>query len=171
MKKLLTGLIFSFSFFGLTSPVFAASTLCPTGSFGVICNAAGDPAKLIASFINFIFVLSTIVALLYLIWGGFKWLTSGGDKSAVGAAREHIIASIIGLIVIFLSYLILNIVINFFIPGFSLSNFTIPSITNSTTSGATCTGSKFACGPKCCNAGQTCQASNVTGGAIAYSCK
>ncbi|MBI3985278.1 MAG: hypothetical protein HY344_05090, partial [Candidatus Levybacteria bacterium] len=78
--------------------------------------------------INLIFILSVIVALLYLIWGGFKWLTSGGDKTAVQGAREHIVAAIVGLVIIFLSYFILNFIVGFFIPGFSLANFELPNL-------------------------------------------
>jgi len=62
-----------------------------------------------------------------LIFGGFKWLTSGGDKGAVQAAREHIIAAIIGLVIIFLSYFILNILLQFFL-GVNLGTFTFPTI-------------------------------------------
>ncbi len=105
-------------------------TLCAKrGYFKVLCDNL-NIGQLIVGFINLIFILSVIVALLYLIWGGFKWLTSGGDKTAVQGAREHIVAAIVGLIVIFLSYFILNFIIGFFIPGFQLNQFVLPTLSN-----------------------------------------
>ncbi len=105
-------------------------TLCAKrGDFSVLCQNL-DIAKLIVGLINLIFILSVVVALLYLIWGGFKWLTSGGDKTAVQGAREHIVAAIVGLVVIFLSYFILNFIVGFFIPGFQLNQFKLPTLNN-----------------------------------------
>ena len=51
-------------------------------------------------FIRFFFVLGGIMALLYLLLGAFAWITSGGDKEAVTAAREKITNAIIGVILI-----------------------------------------------------------------------
>jgi hypothetical protein len=69
------------------------------------------------------------VALLYLIYGGFRWLVSSGDKAQVASAREHLVAAIIGLVIIFLSYFILNLILGFFLGnGASLSNLTIPTL-------------------------------------------
>lgn len=110
--------------------VTAKQTLCATkGNFKVLCDNL-DIGRLIVGLINLIFILSVVVALLYLIWGGFKWLTSGGDKTAVQGAREHLVAAIVGLVVIFLSYFILNFVVGFFIPGFHLNEFVLPTLNN-----------------------------------------
>lgn len=109
------------------APSAFAETLCPTtAGFLNLCTVS--IAGVVGPLVNLIFVVAIIAALLFLVWGGFKWLTSGGDKQAVGAARDHIIAAIIGLVVIFLSYFILQIVVQFFIPGFSFSGFDLPKI-------------------------------------------
>ncbi len=129
MKKVfaaLTPLVVFLSFV----PSASAETLCAAEGtiFAPLCDP--DVGRIIVGLINLIFILAVVVALLYLIWGGFKWLVSGGDKTAVQAAREHIVAAIVGLVIIFLSYFILNFVVGFFIPGFSLSNFILPDINN-----------------------------------------
>jgi hypothetical protein len=49
-----------------------------------------------------------------LIWGGFDWITSEGDKQKVANARQRLAMAIIGLIVVFLSFMIVNIVSTFF---------------------------------------------------------
>lgn len=97
-------------------------------SFGKLCDLGGSKlGATIGSVINFIFVIATIGALFYLIWGGIKWLMSEGDKTAVDAARQHIVSAIIGLIIVFLSYFILNFILMFF-TGSSFGALTIPTI-------------------------------------------
>ncbi len=54
------------------------------------------------------FVLIVITALFFLIWGGIQWITSGGDKAKIETARKRILYAIIGIIVAFSSYLIIN---------------------------------------------------------------
>jgi hypothetical protein len=39
---------------------------------------------------------------------------SGGDKQGLQTAREHVIAAIIGLVIVFLTYFILNFILRFF---------------------------------------------------------
>ena len=125
MKKAL-GITYAAATFLTLAPFAFAETLCPTGDFAGLCDVKID--TLIGPFIQLIYIIAVLAALFYLIWGGFKWLTSGGDKTAVASAREHIIAAIIGLIVIFLSYFILNILIKFFVPGFNIGSFVLPSL-------------------------------------------
>lgn len=130
MKKILALSSASVSFLLLAQSAFA-DTLCPkdvTGAnFSKLCGLT--PSLIIGPIITFIFVVAIIASLLFLIWGGFKWLTSGGDKAAVQTARDHIVAAIIGLVVIFLSYFILNLLLRFFLgPSFTLGSFDIPSI-------------------------------------------
>lgn len=125
MKKLIPALSLA-TYLSLVPAAFAQATVntCPAGSFAFLCNQSFS--NVVGTLITTVFIIAIIVALFYLIWGGFKWLTSGGDKAAVQAAREHIVAAIIGLVIIFLSYFILNIVLGFF--HLSLGTFTFPSL-------------------------------------------
>lgn len=67
-----------------------------------------------SNLIALVFVIVTALALGYLIWGGIKWITSGGDKSKIQGARSTIIYALIGLVVIFLSFFIVNVVTTIF---------------------------------------------------------
>lgn len=127
----------------LVSPVFAVDkttppsenisasgniSACPEGQFSVICKlGAGEFGKTLGSLTNFIFFAALVLGLVFLIYGGIKWLTSGGDKTGVEEARNHITAAIIGLVIIFLAYLIIN-VISFFFFGQPISNIAIPNL-------------------------------------------
>lgn len=116
------------------SQAFAATgtpigTACPGGGFSGLCLDASNLGKVIGSFITFGFVIVGLVALAFLVWGGFKWLVSEGDKNAVEGARNHIVNALIGLIVIFLSYLVVNILLAFITGGrVSLGNLSIPTL-------------------------------------------
>lgn len=60
------------------------------------------------------FFFAAIVALFALVYAGYNWMEAGGDKQKLVVAKETIIYVIIGLIVIFLSFLIINLIGGFF---------------------------------------------------------
>jgi hypothetical protein len=131
MKKYFA-LLSPIAYLSLASTAFADTPIntCSSGQFSVLCNlTAGNLGGVIGSLIQLIFVVAVIVALLYLIYGGFRWLVSSGDKTQVAAAREHLVAAVIGLVIIFLSYFILNLILGFFLGnGASLNNLVIPTV-------------------------------------------
>jgi hypothetical protein len=46
-----------------------------------------------------------------ILYGGFIWLTAGGNEDKVGSAKKIISAAIVGLIVILLAWAIVNFVV------------------------------------------------------------
>src|SRR3989338_9449372 len=46
--------------------------------------------SLISSIVALILIVSALAAFLYLVMGGIRWITSGGDKAAVDSARNQI---------------------------------------------------------------------------------
>jgi hypothetical protein len=129
MKKAVVLLTLT-SYLSLASTAFAENvSACVNGQFQTLCELqAGNFGGIVGSVINLVFVVAVVFALFYLIYGGFRWLISTGDKGKVSEAREHIIAAIIGLVIIFLAYFILNLILGFFNIG-SLSNLQIPNVT------------------------------------------
>ena len=99
--------------------------LCPEGQFSAFCRvSSGDFGGIIGTAIIVIFIVAIVIALIWLVIGGIKWITSSGDSSKVEAARNQIIAAVIGLIIVFLSFFILNFVLSLF--DLSLTNIEIP---------------------------------------------
>jgi len=101
---LLTGALY-LSMFGLVSPVSAQAKAGPFDDALLIRGE--DIGFQIPSFeafmsflIKFFFVLAGLMALFYMLWGALSWVTSGGDKDAVGKAREKILAAVIGVLLI-----------------------------------------------------------------------
>ena len=74
-----------------------------------------NPVQIIIQWgLGFVFIFAAIAALLFLIWGGISWISSGGEKEKIEAARNKIVYAIIGLVVILASFFIVNTVGNLF---------------------------------------------------------
>ena len=71
-------------------------------------RSAGDLAKY---FVNIMLFAVGILAVIMLIWGGIRYVLSGGDSGAVSSAKKTILYAVVGLIVAILAYAIVNFVI------------------------------------------------------------
>ena len=71
-------------------------------------RSAGDLAK---DFVNIMLFAVGILAVIMLIWGGIRYVLSGGDSGAVSSAKKTILYTVVGLIVAILAYAIVNFVI------------------------------------------------------------
>lgn len=58
--------------------------------------------------VNAFLVLVSVLALIYIIIGGVKYITSAGDEKGFSSAKNTILYAIIGLIVIGLAAVIVN---------------------------------------------------------------
>lgn len=58
-----------------------------------------------------------VVALFLIIISGIKFITSGGDPKQVEGARHTMTYAIIGLIIILLSFFIINVIAKVFVPN------------------------------------------------------
>lgn len=63
---------------------------------------------LVANFYTWVLGIGALVALGILIFGGLLYTTSAGNESRMGEAKEWVFGAIIGLLLLFGSYLILN---------------------------------------------------------------
>lgn len=114
-------------YFSLSSAVHAQS-ICPQGQFANLCKLKIDNASsIVSSITTILLVIAIVLALFFLIWGAIRWITSGGDKGKLDGARTAIVAAVVGLILAFLAFFILN-VLTFLFTGKGLSSFTIPTI-------------------------------------------
>jgi len=55
--------------------------------------------------------LSGFLLAIYLVYGGFLWMTSGGEEEKIKKAKGMITNAIIGLVIVILAYAISNFVI------------------------------------------------------------
>lgn len=61
--------------------------------------------------INGILGVVGALALLYIVWGGVTWMTSRGNAESIKKGKDTIVWGILGLAMIFSSYVILTFVI------------------------------------------------------------
>ena len=57
--------------------------------------------ELVSTFIQIGLIMAVVVAFIFLLIGGIKWITSAGDKEKLASAQKTIIGAIIGLTIIF----------------------------------------------------------------------
>jgi hypothetical protein len=100
---------------------------CPEGNFNRLCSSFNPDriGPIVGTVINILLVAAVLIALFFLIWGGIRWITSGGDKGKVEEARKHIVAAIVGLVVAFLAYFIIQIILSIFGLG-AINTLSIP---------------------------------------------
>lgn len=104
MKKLLEylknkGILFA-TWFGISNP-------WGSDEFTTIEGAAGKASEVISFAIN----VSGLVAVVVIIYGAYLMITSAGDPEMFETGYKAIQAAIIGLVVVFLSYLIISFLI------------------------------------------------------------
>jgi hypothetical protein len=73
----------------------------------------GDLGQLISALVGTLLIISALLAFFYLILGGIQWITSGGDKTSMEAARNKITHAIVGLIIVGAAWAIMILVQNF----------------------------------------------------------
>ena len=80
---------------------------------------------MISTAIRLILIVAALLFFFMLILGGIKWILSGGDKAGVEGAQKQITAALVGLGIIFLTWVIINLVKILF--GVDLLQLSIPS--------------------------------------------
>lgn len=130
MKNLMTAVASTFVFATVVAPTFADTiNPCPQGSsFSALCNNTDrfEANKVIQTAVSLLLLAAVLIALFFLIFGGIKWILSGGDKGKVDAARGTIVGAIIGLVIALAAFFVLNLVAKVFGLG-SITNLTIPT--------------------------------------------
>ncbi len=91
----------------LTAP--ADNTDCTNSG---VTTGATNVSNIIKTVINFFSFIVGVVAVIMIIVGGFRYITSGGDSGNVSSAKNTIIYAIIGLVVVALAQIIVQFVLN-----------------------------------------------------------
>lgn len=73
----------------------------------------GDVGVLISALVGTLLIIAALLAFFFLILGGIQWITSGGDKAGMEAARNKITHAIVGLIIVGAAWAIMILVQNF----------------------------------------------------------
>jgi len=77
-------------------------------------QGAGFFAKLVPSLVGLAFVGGSVIFFFMLLLAAIQWITSGGDKASVEAARGRLTQALIGIILLFSSFVVVKLVETFF---------------------------------------------------------
>jgi len=115
-KFLLTlGVIAGIGFAAVPATASAVTVfpVCTATSDSSVCAASGTDkaSSLIGKIINILLFVLGAIAVIMIIIGGITYVTSTGDSTSVTRAKNTILYSIIGLVVAFSAYAIVNWVI------------------------------------------------------------
>lgn len=78
------------------------------GDASTSTKGISDLAKKIVDIFS---IIVGIVAVIMIIYGGFRYITSGGDSGSVGNAKNTLIYAIVGLIIVALAQVIVRFVL------------------------------------------------------------
>lgn len=110
--------------FGLGGAALAPQLVMADSPTSAACSALGSSAdcssqpsngvainSVITAVINVLSMVVGVVAVIMIIVGGFKYVTSNGDSSAISSARSTITYAIVGLIIVALAQVIVRFVL------------------------------------------------------------
>jgi hypothetical protein len=75
-------------------------------------NAAGSVNDIIADAINIFSLVVGVIAVIMIIVGGVKYITSGGDAGNVTGAKNTILYAVVGLVIVALAQIIVRFVLD-----------------------------------------------------------
>ena len=88
----------------------APQDLVPAETLGQV----DDIIPVIRAIIRFILIVAFVLAFIFLIIGGIRWITAGGDEKGVAGARGMITGALIGLVIVLVAFALIRLVETFF---------------------------------------------------------
>lgn len=114
-----------FVFLVYVSPVHAQSQ-CPS-AFSALCNIDFSKGAGVGTIVQIIIVLAAVAAMFFLVWGGVRWIMSGGERGKIEQARGTIIAAIVGLVIALIAYFIVSVIVQVF-TGQGINSLGLPKL-------------------------------------------
>ncbi len=107
-RKLIAG---AASIATLVIPAIASAAVTIENVGGSLGLGSADLKQTVLNIITFVLGLLGLIAVIMILYGGFIWLTAGGNEDKVDQAKKIISAAAVGLVVILVSWAIVNFVI------------------------------------------------------------
>jgi hypothetical protein len=79
-------------------------------NLGLANSEVTDPRDLIVNIVKFALSFVGLIAVVFMMYGGFLWMTSNGDPDRVNKAKKTLISAGIGLAIIISAFVIVNLV-------------------------------------------------------------
>lgn len=105
-KRTLGASLFLFLLLPLTAQAITFED--PSTTLGL---GTADLKETVLNIITLVLGLLGIIAVIMILWGGFQWMTAGGNTEKVDSAKKILSAAIFGLVIVILAWAIVNFVI------------------------------------------------------------
>ena len=111
----------AFALFAIGVPAVSASSSTFADAKTSVCEGIGgcDPATdeptidgTIATVIDILSLVVGVVAVIMIVVGGLKYVTSQGDSSGTASAKNTIIYALVGLVIVALAQVLVRLVVN-----------------------------------------------------------
>ncbi len=90
-----------------------ASAQVNIGNYGNTFGlGTADLEATVINIVQWILGFLGLIAVIMILWGGFTWITAGGNEDKVATAKKIISAAVVGLIVVLLAWAIVTFVVN-----------------------------------------------------------
>lgn len=110
MKKILGGLLFVAI---LAVPAVAAAQVNLDPSTGATFGlGSADLQSTVINIVQWLLGFLGLIAVIVILYGGFVWMTAGGNEERITKAKQIITAAVVGLIVVLLAWAIVIFVVN-----------------------------------------------------------
>lgn len=109
IKNIFYGLL---SFFYVSSIKAAEVSSAISEADKVDIAVASDFRTAITGFLNYFLGFLGLLAVIMLIYAGITFITANGEEDAIKKARSMILWSVVGIVVIMLSFAIVRVVMN-----------------------------------------------------------
>jgi len=110
----------------LLAPPIIGKIIPPAGTPDAGENPSVFVAGLVRGGIQLLLIVSFVVALIWTIFAGFRFVTSGGDPKSTGQAWTQIYMGMVGMLIILGSFAIIRLVEGFFGVNIISGNLILP---------------------------------------------
>ncbi|MBI3109588.1 hypothetical protein HYZ06_00965 [Candidatus Daviesbacteria bacterium] len=72
-------------------------------------TGAGGISRFLSNLVGLIYAAAGVVLIFMLLWGGWDWMTSEGDKEKLDSARKKIINAVVGILLLAITFAVIQV--------------------------------------------------------------
>jgi len=117
---ILSAFVLAFAVFMIGDAVMAQDLISPSDNPSSVSSATGGESSfrsIVLTIVNFILSFLGIIAVLFVIYGGFLYVTSAGNSEKVDQGKKIITYAVVGIVIILISFALINTILGAANPG------------------------------------------------------
>lgn len=115
MKRIFCLLLAVIFFFPLSqvkadTPEAVFGKVVPPPAVAALGFGATGISRVLSNLVTIIFSAAMVVFLLMVVFSGFQWITSGGEKENIAKARGRLTWAVVGIVILALAFVFLRVI-------------------------------------------------------------